>query len=100
MWGKQATFENKQIKLFKPENSEEGCAEYAKPDAGSDSFAMLVTGLNKCPFGNLIHNAQKVKASALFISYYKTGDISGIVLPNLASGKIIMIRCYYSSVPC
>lgn len=98
MWGNESTFENKDVNLYKPDNSDEGCAEYLRPEGNTDSFAMLVTGLNKCPFGNLIHNAQQIKASALFVAYYKSGDISDVVLPNLAAGILDLIRCEYTCV--
>lgn len=89
MWGKETTFDNKELKLFKPENSDEGCTNYTKPEGSTDNFAMIVTGLNKCPFGNLILNAQQIKASALFVAHHTTGDINGVVLPNFVTGRLL-----------
>ena len=92
MWGKQSTFENLNMKIYKPENSENGCAEYSVPDGAIDNFAMFVTGLNHCPFGNLIHNAQEINAAAIFILYPKSGDISSISLPNMVAGSPLFIK--------
>ena len=88
MWGKQATFDNLEAKLFLPSNSEEGCAAYEKPDGASDSFAILVNGLEKCPLGNLIQNAQDVNATALMIVDPRNQNISNAELPHQVSGRL------------
>ena len=90
MWGKESTFENLDLKLFHPINSEEGCSEYSKPPKIEGKFAFFVTGLDSCPFGNLVHNAQNAEASALFIHYPRGEDINHMTIPSAISGIDIL----------